>query len=76
MQFEFATATRILFGPGKLKEIDSIAANLGKRALIVQGGNSARSLPLRSILGEAGIEFSTFEIRGEPTNEDLSLIHI
>jgi len=71
MQFEFATATRILFGPGKLKEIDSIAANLGKRALIVQGGNSARSLPLRSILGEAGIEFSTFEIRGEPTNEDI-----
>ena len=70
-QFEFATATRILFGPGKLKEIGSIAANLGKRVLVVQGGNSARSLPLRSILGEAGIEFSTFEIRGEPTNEDI-----
>jgi alcohol dehydrogenase class IV len=70
-QFEFATATRILFGPGKLKEIGSIAANLGKRVLVVQGRNLARSLSLRSILGEAGIEFSTFEIRGEPTNEDI-----
>lgn len=70
-QFEFATATRILFGPGKLKEIGSIAANLGKRVLVVQGGNSDRSLSLRSILGEAGIEFSIFEIRGEPTNEDI-----
>jgi alcohol dehydrogenase class IV len=70
-QFEFATATRILFGPGKLKEIGSITANLGKHVLIVQGGNPARSLPLRLLLEEAGIGFSTFEIRGEPTNEDI-----
>ena len=71
IQFEFATAPRILFGPGKLKEIGSIAASFGKNALVVQGGNSARSLPLRSLLEEAGIGFSTFEILGEPTNEDI-----
>src|SRR5262249_60642387 len=70
-QFEFATATRILFGAGKLKEIGPITANIGRYALIVQGGNADRSLPLRSLLEGAGIGYSTFEVRGEPAIEDI-----
>src|SRR5262245_65913015 len=70
-QFEFATATRILFGAGKLKEIGPITANIGRHALIVQGGNADRSLPLRSTLEGTGVGYSTFEVRGEPAVEDI-----
>ena len=71
IQFEFATATRVIFGAGKLKEIGPITAKVGQSALIVQGGNADRSLPLRSILKGAGIGYSTFEVRGEPAIEDI-----
>jgi alcohol dehydrogenase class IV len=71
IRFEFATATRIIFGGGKLKEIGPIIANIGQHALIVQGGNVDRSLPLRSILKEAGIGCSTYEVRSEPEIEDV-----
>ncbi|MGB8647548.1 MAG: hypothetical protein WCF84_20105 [Anaerolineae bacterium] len=33
MRFEFATATRILFGAGVVREVPSAAAALGQRAL-------------------------------------------
>jgi len=71
IQFEFATATRVIFGAGKLKEIGPITANIGQYALIVQGGNADRSLPLRSVLEGAGISYSTLEIGGEPAIEDI-----
>jgi alcohol dehydrogenase class IV len=69
--FEFTTAARIVFGSGKLKEIGPIAANFGKHALVVHGGNPARTLPLLSALEEAKIGFSSFEARGEPAIEDI-----
>jgi len=33
MQFEFATAARILFGVGKVREVPAAAAAMGRRAL-------------------------------------------
>ena len=72
MQFEFATAARIIFGPGKLKEIGSIAAGLGKNILVIQGSDAARAQPLLAVLKATGIGFSTFSVRGEPTIEDIA----
>jgi len=37
MQFEFATATRIIFGSGRLMDVGPLAAEMGTRALIVMG---------------------------------------
>lgn len=42
MRFEFATAGRIIFGPGCLREAGPLAAALGRRALVV-GGRSLAS---------------------------------
>ena len=39
MNFEFATAGRILFGAGKFREIGSLTKNIGQRALVVTGKN-------------------------------------
>jgi alcohol dehydrogenase class IV len=62
MQFDFATAGRILFGRGTARQIVPAARDYGGRALLVRGGNAARS----AFLGE---EFpcTPFEVRDEPT---------
>src|ERR1035437_9721733 len=44
--FEFATATRILFGEGTLRQVPAAAATLGRRALLVTGSSPDRAAPL------------------------------
>ncbi|MEJ5199333.1 MAG: iron-containing alcohol dehydrogenase, partial [Anaerolineae bacterium] len=67
MRFEFATAGRILFGPGTLKEVGSAAAGLGRRALVVTGRSADRAAALLAALRGAGVEHVSFAIAGEPT---------
>lgn len=66
MKFEFATATRIIFGPGMLSEIGTLASESGKRALVVTGRDSGRAEKLLKQLREAGIHATTFSVAGEP----------
>ena len=67
MRFEFTTATRILFGPGTLRDVASAAKAMGKRALVVTGQSRSRAEGLLGMLGGAGIQHVTFTIAGEPT---------
>ncbi len=67
MRFEFATATRIICGPGTLREVGPLAAALGQRALIVGGRSLARVEPLVALLRQAGIAVELLAIAGEPT---------
>lgn len=67
MRFEFATATRILFGPGSVTEVAPAAAALGRRALLVTGRNVERIAPLREGLNAQGVVAVTFAVAGEPT---------
>jgi alcohol dehydrogenase class IV len=66
MRFEFATATRIIFGPGTLIEAGTLAKNYGSRVLVVTG-TSRRSDKLLDILTKEGIGSETFRVSGEPT---------
>ena len=67
MRFEFATATRIIFGQGAIKELASSAKLFGKRALIVVGRFGQRVAGLNAQLREAGIALSEFHVSVEPT---------
>jgi alcohol dehydrogenase class IV len=64
--FEFATATRIIFGAGVLREIGPLAKGFGRRALIVTGRDTRRAEPLKALLGEQGVDTVTFPVSGEP----------
>jgi alcohol dehydrogenase class IV len=72
MRFEFATAGRIIFGQGSHEEFGSIAGEFGKRALVVHGSNLGRARPLLALIEAAHIEYSCFEVRGEPTVERIA----
>ncbi len=67
MEFEFATAMRIIFGPGKISEVASLAAGIGKRACIVTGRTKERAQPLLEQLDEQKIEYTIFCMTSEPT---------
>ena len=67
MNFEFATATRILFGAGRFREAAPIAAGLGKRALVVAGTGVERAASLLEQLGAAGVHAAIFSVSGEPS---------
>jgi alcohol dehydrogenase class IV len=71
MRFEFATATRIIFGAGTLREIGPLSKTLGSRALVVTGRNTKRAAPLQSLLREQGVDSILFSVDGEPEIETV-----
>ena len=66
MRFEFATATRIIFGAGTLRDAGAIARDSGRRALVVTGQNPRRAEPLLKLLRESGVAAEVFPVAGEP----------
>jgi alcohol dehydrogenase class IV len=69
--FEFATATRIIFGGGTISQAGVLARDFGGRALVVTGRDSNRARPLLESLSEAGVEAIAFPVDGEP---DLEIV--
>ncbi len=67
MGFEFATANRIVFGPGTLPELAAAAKALGRRALVVSGRTIGRAERVLKLLADAGVETTVFPVPGEPT---------
>ncbi len=61
MRFEFATATRIVFGPGTVREAPAAAREMGQRVLLA----CRRSADLT----KAGLEGVPFAVQGEPSVE-------
>jgi len=71
MRFEFATATRIIFGAGALRDVAAIAKDFGHRALILTGRSAGRAATLNRLLAEQGIARLNLAIAGEPKLEDV-----
>ncbi len=71
MQFEFATATRIIFGPGSLRGVGPSVKQFGRRALVVTGRDSRRAQPLVELLRSARIGTVLFPVPGEPDLEAI-----
>ena len=69
MRFEFATANRILFGQGTLKQAAPIAASFGRRVLIVTGSTSDQVSALLAQLEPYHVESAVFAVSGEPSLE-------
>src|SRR5579859_2904938 len=64
MNFEFATATRVIFGEGTAASLPELARGLGAHPLVVTGASPQRAAALIPALSAA-----TFSVPGEPTVE-------
>jgi alcohol dehydrogenase class IV len=67
MRFEFATATRILFGPGVVHEVAPAAREMGGRALLVIGCRTESAALLIDAVKREGIECLSLTIQEEPS---------
>jgi len=62
--FEFATAARIVAGPGRAAELPGLLAGLGSRVLVCTGANPGRHADL---LAGLDLPAAMFAVPGEPT---------
>ncbi|MBN2164502.1 MAG: iron-containing alcohol dehydrogenase [Pontiellaceae bacterium] len=74
MNFEFATARRIIFGAGKLNTLPELASSLGQRAAFITGSNAERIAPVFIALKRAGANPAAFSISEEPTTTRIATI--
>jgi alcohol dehydrogenase class IV len=66
VSFEFATAGRIMVGPGRAQELPGVLSGLGSRVLMVTGADPARHNTLLASLDRAA---AVFPVAAEPTVE-------
>jgi alcohol dehydrogenase class IV len=71
-RFEFATAARIVFGAGVVREAAPAAAAMGRRALLVTGERAERAAAIAAALRAAGVTVAPFRVSGEPSIETIA----
>ncbi|HZF54261.1 MAG TPA: iron-containing alcohol dehydrogenase [Polyangiaceae bacterium] len=70
MQFELATAARVIFGAGSARSLGALAAEFGERALVVTGKRPERVAPQIDAIKASGLAAEIFPIGREPTLDD------
>lgn len=71
MTFEFATATRIIFGCGTAAQLPALARSLGQKVLIVTGRDATRFTAVLSKLETPELHCVMFSIAAEPTVDEV-----
>jgi len=68
MDFEFATAARIVFGAGRFKEIGAVGAGFGSKALVATPFKPGAGLyaRMKRYLDEQGVQMVALPVSGEP----------
>ena len=65
--FEFATATRIIFGNGTVQQVPQLAMDMGNKILVVTGSHIERAAPLLKAFPNPCVAIEVFQVHGEPT---------
>lgn len=72
MNFNFSTASKIIFGAGTVAKLPELAAGFGKRILLVTGKNIERSAQLIDSFSSSEFEIFRFSIEKEPATEMIN----
>ena len=72
MEFEFATAGRIVFGPGAAVQSASGLAARGKVVFVLTGSQPNRHADVLDALDAAQVTCVTFAVSGEPTTKTVA----
>lgn len=72
MQFDFATASRIVFKQGAAKDIPTLAASLGQRPCLVTGSNPGRTQWLADALTSGTTPPLVIKVVDEPDTDTMA----
>jgi alcohol dehydrogenase class IV len=67
MNFEFATATKIIFGRGTAARVGPLASELGRRALVAYGIPGDQLRDFSALLARHGLDVIPYLVAEEPT---------
>ena len=67
VQFAFATATEIVFGPGARTTVGERARHMGSRAFVVTGRSEAPSADVIAAIERGGLPMERWSVESEPT---------
>ncbi len=71
LNFEFATATKIVFGNGSVKKVPDLLRGAGRRLLLVTGSDPGRAAPLTICLSPEEFDVHLFRVESEPDTETI-----
>ena len=71
MELDFATAGRILFGPGKVSDLPEVIRGLGQKAFVVRSRSHSFVPDLLKILTSNHIQPVEFIVSGEPDENSI-----
>ena len=74
MKFEFATAGRILFGPGTLRELGTLSRVFGSRIAVLTGRDPNRHPAARESLAQAGLEIIPLAWTSRHSEPDVDFV--
>jgi alcohol dehydrogenase class IV len=69
MEFEFATAGRIIFGNGSITKLGGLIGELGGRVLLVWNTSRDRFQYVNNLLAKSGMPVFSLQVTGEPSLE-------
>jgi alcohol dehydrogenase class IV len=69
MNFTFASAGQIIFGPGTVSQVTGHATGLGSNVLVITGSNPDRAARLLQDLNDADLQCTQFQVTAEPDVE-------
>lgn len=72
INFEFATATQIVFGNGTVSKVPHFLQEKGKKILLVTGKDAERASILTEILEAEGFRLFSFQVEKEPDTGMIS----
>lgn len=67
VQFDYLSATHIVFGWGHLSQLTHLVKPYGDRVFVVTGRNQKRAGSLEKYLRELNVTYQVFSVGGEPT---------
>src|SRR4030042_4492935 len=71
MQFEFATASQIIFGSGRLNTIGDLVGSFGKRVLVISGAPAEITERLLKLLENQQVSSQVVFVNHEPTVDSV-----
>ena len=74
--FDYSLKTNVLFGENRIQELPQVLSALGKKVLVVYGGNSSKKLGILDTLYKLLNNFELYELSGVKPNPKVNLVNV
>lgn len=74
--FDYSLKTNVLFGENRIQELPQVLGTMGKKVLVVYGGNSPKKLGILDAIASLLKDFDVYELSGVKPNPKVDLVNV